>query len=102
MSILSRNVLAENVLVSSVPSAGGRLHGVHVVRPPGASSPPQSTDPDIRVLDHVVQHARDGGLALVIVAAGELTDDTNLVVLTEPGGSRGDTLLADGRGHALS
>lgn len=102
VNILSRDVLAENVLVRSVAGASRRLHRVHVVRPPGTRSPPHGADPDVAVLGHVVQHASDGGLALGVVAAGELANDADLVVLAQPGGGGGDPLLADSGGHTLS
>lgn len=100
-SVLSRDVLAEDVLVSNVAGASRRLHAVHVVGPPGTSSPPHGADPDVAVLGHVVQHAGDGGLALGVVAAGELADDALLPVVLEPLGGVGDALLADGGGHAV-
>lgn len=67
---------------------------------PGTGGPPQSTLPDIVVLLHVVEHAGDGRLALVVVAAGKLAEETLLVVLLEPVGGGLEALLADGGADA--
>jgi hypothetical protein len=77
-----------------------RLHVVDVVSPPRASRPPDPTPPDIAVLRQIRQAVLERGDALRIVARRELADDALLLVVFEPFGSRLQTLLEDGRGHA--
>lgn len=58
--------------VRCISRAGGRLHAEDVITPPGTGRPPEGSLPDVRVGVHVRQHALDGSLADVVVAAGVL------------------------------
>lgn len=73
-----------------------RLHAVHVVTPPGSSSPVHPSSPDIRVVMEVLELALEGLNALRVGTGGSLTDDTLLLVILKPLGSRLETLSTNG------
>lgn len=95
-----RGIGLKEAVVVGIASARRRLKAVHVVTPPGAGSPPESTLPDVRVSLEVIKEAGDSSLADRVGTTGELAEDTLLSVGAEPGGGTNDTLNTNLSGNA--
>lgn len=96
-----RSIGLEEAVVVVVASARRRLEVVHVVTPPGAGSPPESTLPDIGVSLEVLKKTSDSGLADGVGTTGELADDTLLAVGAEPGSGANNALDTNLGGDAV-
>lgn len=95
-----RGVGLEEAVVVGIASARRRLKAIHVVTPPGAGSPPESTLPDVRVSLEVLKETSDSSLADRVGTTGELAEDTLLSVGAEPGGGTNDALNTNLGGNA--
>lgn len=91
-------VRCDEVRICTVRDAVLRLKRKHVVTPPRTGSPPQSTSPDIRIFSHEGEHVLDSSFAIGVDGTCKLTDQSNLLVVTEPSRCCLETLAANGLG----
>lgn len=85
----------QGVDIIRVPNTTRRLHAVHVISPPWATTPPQGANPRVGVGSHVLKHTGNSGLALLVGATGEFANDSLLPVRLQPFSRSLDALLAD-------
>lgn len=91
-------VRCDEVRVCTVRDAVLGLNGKHVVTPPRTSSPPQSTSPDIGILSHEGEHVLNSSFAIGVDGTCKFTDQSDLLIITEPDCCCLETLAANGLG----
>lgn len=96
--VLHSCVRCDKVCICAVCHAILRLDRKHVVAPPGASSPPQSTSPNIRVLGHIRKYILDSSFAIGVDGTCKLANQSSFLVVTEPGCRRLETFATNSLG----
>jgi len=87
---------------SRITSSTRRLHTINITSPPWSTTPPDTTQPNIRILPHISQHIRHSRYTLAICTPSKLPNNTFLASWFEPRGGSLETGGADCGGDTSS